>query len=90
MPSRQDFNDKANRERWLAVSEQIKTGAMPPEGKPRPTEKDVTALADWISGRVATAEAARNAAQGRVADAPAQPGRVREHRARPARRGHST
>src|SRR5437016_4062108 len=32
----QDFNDKANRERWLAVSEQIKNGTMPPKEKPRP------------------------------------------------------
>ena len=63
----QDFNDKANRERWLAVLEQVKTGAMPPKEKPRPSAKDATTLADWIGGRVATGEAARNAAQGRVA-----------------------
>jgi hypothetical protein len=62
----QDFNDKANRDRWLAALEQIKSGAMPPEGKPRPPEKDVSALAEWINGRVAAAEAGRNAAQGRV------------------------
>ena len=62
-----DFNDKANRERWLAVSEQVENGTMPPTGKPRPKEKDVQTLADWIGGRVATAEADRNAAQGRVA-----------------------
>src|SRR5262245_31987576 len=62
----QDFNDKANREKWLAALEQVKSGAMPPEGKPRPPEKDIAALAEWINGRVATAEAARNAAQGRV------------------------
>ena len=62
----QDFNDKANRERWLAVSEQVKSGAMPPKGKPRPPAKDVTALTDWIRGRVETAEGARIATQGRV------------------------
>jgi mono/diheme cytochrome c family protein len=62
----QDFNDKANRQRWLAVSEKVKSGEMPPEGKPRPPEKDITALTNWIRGRVGTAEAARNAAQGRV------------------------
>jgi mono/diheme cytochrome c family protein len=61
-----DFNDKTNRERWLAALEQVKSGAMPPEGKPRPPEKDVAALAEWINGRVTAAEAARNAAQGRV------------------------
>ncbi len=62
-----DFNDKANRERWLAVAEQLKNGTMPPSGKPRPMAKEVSGLADWISKQVATAEAARNAAQGRVA-----------------------
>src|SRR5438874_1902944 len=34
--------------------------------KPRPSENDVSALAEWVHGRVAAAEAARNAAQGRV------------------------
>ncbi len=29
-----DFLDKANRERWLAVLEQLKSGAMPPKEKP--------------------------------------------------------
>jgi mono/diheme cytochrome c family protein len=62
----QDFNDKANREWWLAVSEQVRSGAMPPKGKPRPPEKDVTALTDWIRERVETAESARIANQGRV------------------------
>jgi mono/diheme cytochrome c family protein len=61
-----DFNDKANREKWLAALEQVKSGNMPPEGKPRPAEKDVAALAGWINGRVAAAESARNASQGRV------------------------
>jgi hypothetical protein len=61
-----DFNDKANRERWLAVAEQVQSGAMPPKGKPRPPAKDVTALTQWISGRVESAEAARIAAHGRV------------------------
>jgi hypothetical protein len=61
-----DFNDKANRERWLAVAEQVRSGAMPPKGKPRPPEKDALALTDWIRGRAEAAEGARSAAQGRV------------------------
>ena len=44
----QDFTDKANRERWLAVLEQVKSGTMPPKEKPRPPAKDVAALTDWI------------------------------------------
>jgi hypothetical protein len=48
-----DFNDRANRERWLTVLEQVKTGAMPPKEKPRPAAPDVKTLADWIGGRAA-------------------------------------
>jgi len=61
-----DFDDKANRDRWLAVAEQVRSGAMPPKGKPRPPEKDVAALTAWVHGRVEAGERARNAAQGRV------------------------
>src|SRR5207247_2779211 len=60
-----DFTDKASRERWLAVVEQLQAGAMPPKAKPRPPEKEVQALADWISGRVATTDAVRRDTQGR-------------------------
>ena len=38
---------------------------MPPKSKPRPPEKDVQFLSDWIGDRVKAAEAARRA-QGRV------------------------
>jgi hypothetical protein len=62
----QDFNDKANRERWLAVLEQVQAGTMPPKEKPRPPAPAVQALSAWIGGRVEKAAAARNAAQGRV------------------------
>jgi len=61
-----DFHDKANRERWLAVLEQVKSGAMPPKQKPRPPSQDVEAVSAWISDRVAKGAAAANAAQGRV------------------------
>jgi hypothetical protein len=61
-----DFNDKANRERWLTVSEQIQSGAMPPKEKARPPAKDVRMLAEWIHSQAETAEGARNAALGRV------------------------
>ncbi len=61
-----DFGDKGNRERWLAVAEQVSTGAMPPKAKPRPAAEDVAALTGWIDGRVEMAEAARVARHGRV------------------------
>lgn len=62
----QDFSDKENREKWLAVIEQLKTGTMPPKGKPRPAADEAKTLTDWIEGQVAAAETARNAKQGRA------------------------
>jgi len=62
----QDFADKENRENWLKVVEQLKTGTMPPKGKPRPAANETQALTDWIDGQVAAAQAARNARQGRA------------------------
>jgi mono/diheme cytochrome c family protein len=62
----QDFADKTNRERWLGVAEQIDSGTMPPGGKPRPTKQELAAVAAWIKSRVAAAEQAHSAVQGRV------------------------
>lgn len=61
-----DFNDKDNRDRWLTALEQVKFGNMPPKEKPRPTGKEVAALAEWINRRIASAEIASNASSGRV------------------------
>ncbi|MBI3861568.1 MAG: DUF1592 domain-containing protein [Planctomycetia bacterium] len=61
-----DFADKENREKWLSVVEKLKTGKMPPKGKPRPPAKETQALTDWIDGQVAAAQAARNLLQGRA------------------------
>jgi hypothetical protein len=61
-----DLTDTATRDRWLAVLKRVKAGEMPPKSKPRSPEKEVQLLSDWIDGRVAAAEAARRAAEGRV------------------------
>lgn len=61
-----NFADAATRERWSAVVKRIQAGEMPPKEKPRPVAKDVEAFTDWLSPRVAAAEAAARAAQGRV------------------------
>src|SRR5437764_10764728 len=53
-----DFADEANRGRWLAVLERVRSGEMPPKSKPRPPADEVRELSDWISGRAAAAEAA--------------------------------
>lgn len=62
----QDFADRENRERWLAVLEQVGSDAMPPDGRPRPAGKDVRALVDSVRARVAAAEQAQRASGGRV------------------------
>ena len=36
-----DFDNAANRDRWLAVQKRVQAGEMPPKAKPRPAEKDV-------------------------------------------------
>ncbi len=61
-----DFANKAVRDRWGAVLEQLKAGTMPPKAKPRPPEKDARAAIDAITGRVAAAEAAARAEHGRA------------------------
>jgi mono/diheme cytochrome c family protein len=48
-----DFADRANRERWVAAAEQVRTGAMPPDGKPRPAADEARAFAAWVDGRAA-------------------------------------
>lgn len=61
-----EFAAKANREQWLKVIEQLQAGTMPPKEKPRPEQAETKAAVDWITRQVATAEAAENAANGRV------------------------
>jgi mono/diheme cytochrome c family protein len=61
----QDFSDRKNRELWLTVLEQLKTGEMPPKKKPRPPAHAVQAAINWINERAGTAELARKA-EGRV------------------------
>lgn len=61
-----DFSDRKNREQWLTVLEQLKTGEMPPKDKPRPPAPEVQAAVNWISERARAAELAHRATEGRV------------------------
>jgi Protein of unknown function (DUF1592)/Protein of unknown function (DUF1588)/Protein of unknown function (DUF1587)/Protein of unknown function (DUF1595)/Protein of unknown function (DUF1585)/Planctomycete cytochrome C len=61
-----DVSYKAQREKWLALVEQVKTGAMPPKGKPRPAANDAQALLAWVGRQVEAAEVAHRAGEGRV------------------------
>jgi len=62
----QDFSDRKNREKWLAVLDKLRSGEMPPKSKPHPPAEDVQALVAWIDAHAGVAEAARRAAEGRV------------------------
>ncbi len=61
-----DFGDKKNRQRWLDVLEQVKTGSMPPAKKTRPPENECESLLRWIHEQASAAETAERAVQGRV------------------------
>lgn len=61
-----NFADAATREHWTAVVKRLQAGEMPPKDRPRPSEKEVQTLTDWLAPRVTTADADARAAQGRV------------------------
>ena len=61
-----DFADRKNREKWLTVLEQLRTGDMPPKGTPRPPAEEVQAAIHWISDRTLAAELAKRTTEGRV------------------------
>src|SRR5688572_9250729 len=50
-----DFANTANRDRWLDVREQLKSGAMPPKEKPRPSPKEAAIVLDWIEAQMLAA-----------------------------------
>ncbi len=60
------FSDKQVRVQWLAVLDQLQSGQMPPEDKPRPPSDQLKSVIDWISQGAAKAEAEHRAMQGRV------------------------
>lgn len=61
-----DLANKSNRDVWLAVIDQLKSGTMPPDGKTQPTAKEITALSDWVNERQVAAETERRAKHGRT------------------------
>lgn len=50
-----DFAAAKNRERWEIVREQLTSGEMPPAGQPRPLEKYVRVVTEWIGVQLAAA-----------------------------------
>jgi hypothetical protein len=61
-----ELNDRANRNLWSRALEQMKSGNMPPEGKPAPSARELQSLQEWLTGRMAQAEVDQRATQGRA------------------------
>jgi hypothetical protein len=52
-----DFTDDKSRAKWQGVLSRVKSGEMPPKGRPRPPEKAVKAFVESIGGRIAQGRA---------------------------------
>lgn len=61
-----DLANATVREHWTDVVERLRAGEMPPKDKPRPSEKEIQGLTEWLTPRLSVADAAARAAQGRV------------------------
>jgi hypothetical protein len=61
-----NFADRQNREKWLAVMEQLAAGDMPPKKEARPPAEKMTAAVEWIRGQARAGEIAHRATEGRV------------------------
>ncbi len=62
----EDFADRRNREKWLALLEQLNSGNMPPKDEPRPPAHLLKWAAESIRQRSEAAEIARRSQEGRV------------------------
>jgi len=60
-----DFAESANRDKWQTVLKRLNSGEMPPKAKPRPVDKDVKLVVEWINDRTTAATAKRDS-EGRV------------------------
>lgn len=58
-----DFANFTHAETWLNVMDQLNSSAMPPEKKPRPPQREATALVERIAGQLRAAEAAAHPAR---------------------------
>jgi hypothetical protein len=61
-----DLANKATREVWESVQEQLRIGAMPPKEKPRPSKEEVQQINAWIDSRIAAVDAIKRGESGRV------------------------
>lgn len=62
----QDFTDLRTSEVWDEILLRISAGEMPPEEEKQPSKAAVSAISEWIHGRLAEGSAERLAKRGRV------------------------
>jgi hypothetical protein len=51
---------------WEKVAHNLRSGDMPPEGKPRPTAKEMDTITAWVAKGLAAADCTKNKDPGRV------------------------
>ncbi|OWK45450.1 DUF1592 domain-containing protein [Fimbriiglobus ruber] len=57
-----DFTSPKTAGRWEEIMGRVNSGDMPPKDKPRPPGDEVARVSEWVTGQLAEAEAARQAA----------------------------
>ena len=71
-----DLAEPATREHWAQVVDRLKSGEMPPAGKPRPAEKELQAFLDWLSPPRGRRRYGRKGSSGTCRSAATEPGRI--------------
>lgn len=61
-----DFTNDTCRTQWVNLRKRIKSGEMPPKGRPRPPEVEVNHLVSWIEKQLTLTDEAQHGAQGRA------------------------
>ena len=61
-----EFAIPKNATHWTDVMDRLNSGAMPPEGQPRPKAKEIAEVVEWIASKFAETESARLARRERV------------------------
>ena len=85
-----EFADAATRARWTAVIDRVTAGEMPPKGKPRLPQREVTGLTRWLAASVCPPPMLSRGPLKEGDSTSSQSGRIREYRARPAGHQHQS
>ncbi|MEL6108898.1 MAG: DUF1587 domain-containing protein [Planctomycetota bacterium] len=61
-----DFADSQSAQKWIEVLDRINLGEMPPENQPRPPEKEMVRVVQWVSQQLRTNRERMSSTDGRV------------------------